>query len=106
KIIDEQTAPGDTVIFLGFPCRIYLFTQRDAASRYIYQTSGVNYEPGAREEFLADLRTNKPAVIVIENQEGRFDHLPAWYAPVYSMIENEYQLFSDKNGYFLFRKQE
>ena len=106
NIIDEHTSAGDTIIFLGFPARIYLFTQRDTASRYIYQGSGVDYEPGAREEFLSDVRTKQPAVIAIENKEGRFDHLPEWYAPVYRMIENEYRLLSDANGYFLFRKKD
>jgi hypothetical protein len=104
KIIDEQTNEGDKIIFLGFPCRIYLFTQRDTASKYIYQTSGVNFEPNAQNEFLIDLNKNKPAIIAVENIDDRYDHLPEWYAPVYAMIENEYKMITDKNGYFLFKR--
>jgi len=104
KIIDEQTTEGDKIIFLGFPCRIYLFTQRDTASKYIYQTTGVNYEPNAQNEFMMDLYKNKPAIIIVENKEGRYDYLPEWYAPIYDMIENEYQMITDKNGYFLFKR--
>jgi hypothetical protein len=104
RIIDEQTTDGDKIIFLGFPCRIYLFTQRDTASRYIYQTSGVNYELSAQNEFLTDLYKNKPAIIVVENIGGRYDYLPEWYAPIYDMLENEYRMITDKNGYFLFKR--
>jgi len=105
KTIDEQTTEGDKIISLGFPSRVYLFTQRDTASKYIYQTSGVNYEPNARNEFLIDLQKNKPAIIVVENKNGRYDHLPEWYAPIYEMIKNEYQMITNENGYFLFKLQ-
>jgi len=104
KTIDEYTAKGDKIIALENLPYIYLFTQRDTASRYIYQTSGVNYEASAQNEFLMDLYENKPAIIVIENIDGRYDHLPEWYAPVYDMLENEYQMITDKNGYFLFKR--
>jgi len=104
KTIDEQTARGDKIIFLGFPCHIYLFTQRDTASRYIYQTEGVDYEPDAQNEFLMDLYTNQPTIIVLKNWNGYYHYLPEWYAPVYNMIENEYQMISDKNDYFLFKR--
>jgi hypothetical protein len=104
KTIDEYTTKGDTIIVLGFPCRIYLFTQRDTASRYIYQTSGVDYEPNAHNEFLMDIYKNKPAIIAVENRDGHYDYLPEWYAPVYDMIKNEYQMAADKNGYFLFKR--
>ena len=104
KTIDEQTAETDKIIELGFPGRVYLFTQRDTASRYIYQLSGVNYEPNAKNEFLTDLHNNRPAIIAIGDRDGRYDYLPDWYKPVYIMIENEYQVITDKNGYFLFKR--
>jgi hypothetical protein len=104
RIIDEQTTDGDKIIFLGFPCRIYLFTQRDTASKYIYQMSGVDYEPNAQNEFLMDLYKNKPAIIAVENRDGYYDYLPEWYAPIYDMLENEYRVITDENGYFLFKR--
>jgi hypothetical protein len=104
KIIDEQTIETDKIIELGFPAQIYLFTQRDTASRYIYQLSGVGYEPNAKSEFLADLQNNKPAIIAIPDRNGRYDYLPGWYAPVYIMIENEYRMITNNNGYFLFKR--
>jgi hypothetical protein len=102
-MIDANTAPGDTVISLGFNAYIYPFTERDAASKYVYQGSGLDLLPGAREAFLADIAAAKPAVIAIFGEdEGRVDYLPDWYAPVYAMIDADYRLLSDENGYYLF----
>ncbi|MDR2480977.1 MAG: hypothetical protein LBD07_01610 [Spirochaetaceae bacterium] len=106
KIIDENTSKNDKIISLGFQCCIYLFTERRSASRYIYQISGVDYEPKAHEEFLNDLYHNKPAVIIIRlNYENLYDYLPAWYTPVYDLIERDYELLSDKYDFALFKKR-
>ena len=107
KIIDENTAPSDTIISLGINGYIYPFTARRAASKYIYQGSGLSHLPRSQEEFLSDVLNNKPAIIAIFTGEehGRFDYLPAWYAPVYDVIASDYELLSDKNGYALFKKK-
>jgi len=102
KEIDQKTDANDRIILLGDYCYIYLFTERRSASRYVYQDAGIDYDPNAREEFLRDMQQNKPKIIVIENIDGRYDHLPAWYMPVYTMITNEYRVLSQDNGYFLF----
>jgi len=106
KMIDENTADGDKIISLGINGYIYPFTKRNAASKYIYQGSGIDMIPGSREEFLSDITNNKPAVIAIFTAEddGRYDYLPEWYRPVFDMIQSDYTLLSDKNGYCLFKK--
>jgi hypothetical protein len=102
-MIDENTRPGDTIISLGINGYIYPFTKRAATSKYIYQGSGIDLLPGAREAFLSDIAANKPAVIAIFSaDDGRYDYLPDWYAPVYAMIASDYRLLSDENGYYLF----
>jgi hypothetical protein len=102
-MIDENTMPGDKIISLGINGYIYPFTQRQAASRYIYQGSGIDHFPRAREEFISDIINKKPAIIAIFSaEEGSYDYLPGWYAPVYALIERDYRLLSDENGYFLF----
>jgi hypothetical protein len=107
KMIDENTGPDDKVISLGINGYIYPFTRRDAASKYIYQGSGIDHLAGAREEFLSDILKNKPAVIALFSADDlRYDYLPGWYEPVYELIDEDYRLLSDENGYFLFiRKQ-
>ncbi|MDR2864547.1 MAG: hypothetical protein LBV68_02935 [Spirochaetaceae bacterium] len=104
KIIDENTSADDKIISLGINACIYPFTQRDAASRYIYQGSGVDHLSNARQEFLSDTLKNKPAIIAIfaDDDNGTYDYLPDWYAPVFELIENEYRLLSDENACFLY----
>jgi hypothetical protein len=53
KMIDAHTGPEDKIISLGINGYIYPFTKRDAASKYIYQGSGIDYFSGAQEAFLS-----------------------------------------------------
>jgi hypothetical protein len=106
NIIDKNTVDGDKIIALGRERRIYLFTDRRPASRFIYQLSGAEYYPNARTEFLSDMENRRPAVIVIANRYGRYDHLPEWFLPIYNMIENEYHILWKSDTYFLFRRNE
>lgn len=103
KIIDYNTIENDEIISLGRDRKIYLYTERRLASRFIYQLSGAEFCPGTIPEFLYDMENRKPAIIVINEKDGRYDHLPQWYEPVYTMIESEYRMISDKNGYFIFK---
>jgi hypothetical protein len=103
KMIDDNTKSGDKIISLGYNAYIYPFTKRDAASKYIYQGSGLNQIPGARDEFLSDILTNKPAIIALFNgEEGINQILDDWHAPIFEMIDGEYRLLSDENGFKLF----
>jgi hypothetical protein len=104
KMIDENTKPGDKIISLGFNGYIYPFTQRDIASKYCYQGSGLDHIPGAREEFISDITSNKPAVIALFNAEdGVGQIMNDWHGPVFKMVDSgEYRLLSDENGFKLF----
>jgi hypothetical protein len=106
KTIDQFTKDGDLIISLGFPCQIYLFTERQSASRYIYQTSGAAYDPGMKDEFIRNIQTKRPKIIAIRNENDRYDYLPDWYAPIYNLIAEDYRLLSDENGYYLFVRKE
>ncbi|GHV82272.1 hypothetical protein AGMMS49991_08300 [Spirochaetia bacterium] len=107
KMIDENTQDGGKIISLGYNGYIYPFTQRVAASKYIYQRSGVvQIQGGSREEFVSSVLTEKPAIIVIYGADkGGYDYLPAWYNPIYKMMADEYELLSDENGFYLFKKK-
>jgi hypothetical protein len=107
KIIDQNTGTDDTVISLDKFTDIYLFTERQSASRYIYQASGIKasgikYYSNSKNEFLKCIQENKPKIIAIREEDGRYDHLSEWYLPVYDMIAQEYRLLSSGDGYFLF----
>ncbi|MDR3047685.1 MAG: hypothetical protein LBU51_08785 [Bacteroidales bacterium] len=105
KEIDKNTGDGDTIISLGFNCNPYLFTNRKSASKFIYQTSGVNYYPEAQQKFLNDISKKPPAIIVIrKNEEQRYDYLPVWYKPIYDMIDKDYYKLDIVGNYVLFIK--
>jgi len=103
KMIDENTKPGDKIISLGFNGYIYPFTKRDIASKYFYQGSGIDYIPGAQDEFISDITLNKPAIIALFNSEDVIGRITiGLYTPILKMIDSEYRLLSDENGYKLF----
>jgi len=104
RMIDENTKPGDKIISLGFNGYIYPFTKRDIASKYCYQGSGLNHIPGAKDEFISEITSNKPAVIALfNNTEGGVSQIMHdWHAPILEMMDREYRLLSDENGFILF----
>ena len=104
KIIDENTKPGDKIISLGINGYIYPFTQRDPASRYFYQGSGLSQIRGAREEFINDILSSKPSAIVTVTEGGRSEILYDWHAPIMEMLDIEYHLLSDEYGFLIYIK--
>ncbi|GHV19228.1 hypothetical protein FACS189494_00240 [Spirochaetia bacterium] len=102
KIIDTNTTPGDKIISLS-NAYIYPFTKRRSVSKYIYQGSGVDHIQGSREEFLAAVLNDKPAIIATYPADVNWN--AGWYAPIYEMIANEYYLLSNENGYYLFKRK-
>jgi len=102
KIIDENTKPGDKIISL-VNSYIYPFTKRNIASKYFFQGSELENLPGSKDEFISDITSGKPAIIVLFNMEdGIKQIMNDWYAPIFEMIDNEYRLLSDENGLKLF----
>ena len=100
KIIDANTKPGDKIISLGYNAYIYPFTQRDAASKYFFQAPASNHIPGSREEFLSDILTGKPSIIVLFKEKDQI--MDSWHKPVFDMIETDYRLLSDENDFILY----
>jgi hypothetical protein len=100
KIVDQHTRPGDTIIQLGVSAYIYTVSERDIASRFFYQGAGLNYMPGAREDFIRDILTGKPAIIVeVINPSQRMEE---WHAEILQMVEREYRLLAVKNRFNIF----
>jgi len=103
KLIDQNTVHGDKIISLGFNSYIYPFTQRDAASKYIYQGSGLDHISGAKEEFISDILNEKPAVIALFNAEDGIGQIMYdWHDPIFKMIESDYRILSTENGFILY----
>jgi hypothetical protein len=105
KMIDENTKPGDKIISLGYNGYIYPFTKRDAASKYVYQGSGLNYIAGAEEKFISAILNTKPAIIAIftaEDGDGSGQYMENWHKPIFELMEQEYRFLSGENGVKLF----
>jgi len=106
KMLDENTKDGDKIISLGYDGYIYPFTKRDTASKYFYQGSGLDLIPGAREEFISEILAVKPAVIVIPAfYDRKVLYIENWHAPVYEMMEREYYLLSEENGFIFYKRK-
>jgi len=102
KMIDENTSPDDKIISLGINGYIYPFTKREIASKYFYQGSGLEQLPGAKKEFINDILTSKPAIIATVTEGDRSEIINDWHGPIVEMMEKEYRLLSDENGFNLF----
>jgi len=100
KMLDENTKDGDKIISLGYDAYIYPFTKRNPASKYFYQGSGLNLIPGAQEEFISEILSVKPAIIVISSL-----YMENWHKPVYEMMEREYFFFSEENDFIFYKKK-
>jgi len=103
KMIDENTKLGDKIISLGENGYIYLFTKRASISKYFYQGYWLRTIPYAKEDFLYDVLTGKPIIIAICNYLGGIGEIDGyWHGPILEMMEKEYHLLSDENGFRLF----
>ncbi|MCL2719895.1 MAG: hypothetical protein FWD47_00970 [Treponema sp.] len=105
KLIDNNTKPGDKIISLGINGYIYPFTQREIASKYFYQGSGINHIQGSKEEFISDILTTKPSIIVTVTMDNRNEILYDWHSPIMELIYNEYQLLSAQYGFLIYIRE-
>jgi len=105
KMIDENTKPGDKIISLGINGYIYPFTQREPASKYFFQGSGID-SPDAMDTFISGILSSKPAIIATVTEDGRDEILHDWHAPILEMMETEYRLLSDEYGHKIFIRKE
>ncbi len=104
----SETAPDDTIFIWGFEPLIYAFSDRQPASRFIYNVPLVtDWSPPAwRVELLRDLETKRPRMIAVVHNDilpwmnGRFDDSAAQLADY-----PELALFLERN-YLLDRRIE
>ena len=107
RIIEENTSVNDKIISFGGQAYIYPFVNRQPASRYFFQTSSFYFIPGAREEFISDILSVKPAIIALftaddADRSGNAFIASDWHAPIFKMMETDYRLLSEDNGFKLF----
>jgi hypothetical protein len=104
KIIDDNTSPDDKIINLGWNGYIYPFSERDFASRYIYQAEAFDHIPGSHEEFISTIKNDNPKIITIYTVDnGEVDqYKPLWHNDIYVLLETDYKIIDDKHGLKIF----
>ncbi|MCL1994463.1 MAG: hypothetical protein FWG66_16085 [Spirochaetes bacterium] len=108
RIIDENTAPNDTIISLGAHAYIYPFTQRLPASRFIIQGWAFDHIPGAREEFVSGILNDPPKIIAIVLNENGMPHMidHRWHGEIFAMMESDYRLLEDNGRARIFIRED
>ena len=65
EYIKNNTDKDDKILVIGHACYIYLNTDRQASSRYVYQFPIYDIDPAIKEDFLSQLEKNESALIFI-----------------------------------------
>lgn len=71
NFIESHSSPGDTISVYGNRDILYNLTGRQSASKYSYQTPIVNVRESILDEYLQDISTNKPKIVVIINNRSK-----------------------------------
>lgn len=72
KYIKENTNVTDKISIFGNKNVLYVLSERYSASRYSYQFPIVNYDSNIFEEYVKDIKNNRPKLIYIAENENRF----------------------------------
>jgi hypothetical protein len=85
-IIEALTQPGERIFVAPYDPYVYLASQRMPAARLPFYFPWQAIDPRSREQLLADLRTNRPPVIIFRHAEAVNDR---WVAGDYgrSLLE-------------------
>jgi hypothetical protein len=104
--IDRHTCKNSTISVLGYSCWVYLYTQCQPASKYIYQYP-VEISESRRDEFISDISNRHPDIIVVPLTNGVCDgkYWHKAYSQVFSFIEESYEELFTANGYVVFKHQ-
>ena len=115
------TKPGNRILVWGYDPRIYLLSDRNAATRFIHQNLLVTQSPinqSVRNEFYAEIRENVPALIVDIRHPRfpplaradradwrpahRYIHDPNIHTPFFDFVEANYTLVEIYENYLIY----
>jgi hypothetical protein len=65
KFINDNTDADDTVSVFGNQCAVYLYTERNTASKFIYQYPLAEVDEAIGTKYVADIQKAKPALFII-----------------------------------------
>lgn len=88
QIVIENTEPEDRITVCGNNDIIYLLSNRESVSKYSYQSPIALINPDIYSEYLKDIDTLRPKVIIIENDSFL-------YSDIVGIMGNDYSLLSN-----------
>ncbi len=114
RYLQARTAPGDTIYVYGYDPLVYLISERESASRFIYVFPVITpWVPANwRSEFYRDLQTKAPHYILIQADQGApwIDGLhvdtatyAAHDAELQRILTNRYELDTEIEFFTLYR---
>ena len=99
KFIDENCDSNDTVSVLGNGCSVYLFTERESASKYIYQFPVAKMSEKIKDEYIADIKKTKPYLIIIPLD--RFEYI----RPLFELIREDYREYYNSDQHIIYKRK-
>jgi hypothetical protein len=112
KIIEENTTENDAITVFGNSCIVYLLTNRDFASKYIYQSPIGDVDPEIAISYQNDICNGKPKIIVIPKNSSthyRYLHpqftspLKQAYIAINDMLDREYEMIYEDVSFEVFK---
>ena len=101
KFINDNTSPNDTISVLGNQCVSYLFTDRDSASKYIYQLPLVLISPKIKMEYVSDIQKMQPEFLIIP-LDGRYERV---FEHIFGTIGAEYYEYFNLDRHVIYKRK-
>jgi 4-amino-4-deoxy-L-arabinose transferase-like glycosyltransferase len=113
----EQTAPGEEIFVWGFEPAVYYLSDRDSASRFIYNFPlyGRFVWPEFRDTFLQEMVEHRPAMILVGQNEaipwisGTLDDSQAAFEKFHAFrdfVSREYQPAGQVAHFIVYERQD
>jgi hypothetical protein len=88
KFIDKNSASADTISVFGNQCVVYLFTERESASKYIYQLPPAMIFDKIKDGYITDIQRTKPYLVIIPL--GHDESMRKIFPSIFELIRNNY----------------
>ena len=125
EYVRRETDPGDSILVWGFAPQLYLFSGRDAPTRHFHQNALFvpSYLDSTLDEIISDVKDEEPALIIDTRMGGlppldseervgwESPHIksvrsPDLLNPFFDLLNQEYELLDDIDGFAIYRKIE
>jgi hypothetical protein len=103
-IINANVADKEKISVLGNQCAVYLFTDANSVSKYIYQFPPAIIMPEILNEYLSDMNYKKPFLIIIPLDSGYA--FAGEFSPVFSIIDDEYYECFRSDRHIIFKRKQ